>query len=83
MLFRSYISPKLKSKWLTYELLTYTYEYMYEVVILLRGLSKQSRLFMDTLIDELRLRFKPIRVISILPNIKMEGAKMREERDAR
>jgi hypothetical protein len=56
---------------------------MYEVVILLRGLSKQSRVFMDTLIDEIRFRFKPIRVISILPNIKMEGAKMREERDAR
>jgi hypothetical protein len=38
---------------------------------------------MDRLIDELKIRFKPIRVISILPNIKMEGAKMREDRDAR
>lgn len=38
--FQSYISPKLKSKWLTYEILAYTYEYIYEVVILLRALNK-------------------------------------------
>ena len=81
--FQSYITPRLRSKWLTYEILTFTYEYIYEVVMLLRALNRQSRTFMDRLIDELRTRFKPIRVISILPNIKMEGTKMREERDAR
>ena len=81
--FQSYITPRLRSKWLTYEILAFTYEYIYEVVMLLRALNKQSRTFMDRLIDELRTRFKPIRVISIQPNIKMEGAKMREDRDAR
>ena len=61
----------------------FTYDYIYEVVMLLRALSKQSRAFMDRLIDEIRGRFKPIRIISIQPNIKMEGARMREERDAK
>ena len=51
--------------------------------MLLRALNKQSRTFMDRLIDELKTRFKAIRVMSIQPNIKMEGAKMREDRDAR
>jgi hypothetical protein len=40
--FRSYFSPLLKSKYLSYELFGYTYEYLYEVVLLLRALSKQS-----------------------------------------
>ena len=75
--FRSYFTPALKSKYLSYELFSYSFRYFYEVVILLRSLSKQSKLFMETLYDEMRsvLACRDVIVIKIQPNLKFEVAK--------
>ena len=56
--FKSYFIPSIKSKYLTYEILSYTFEYLFEVVILLRVLNKQSVMFKERLIDELKTYFK-------------------------
>ena len=56
--FQSYFIPKLKSKYLTYEIFKYTYTYTYQVIILLRSLSKSSRRFMDKLMLEISEMFQ-------------------------
>jgi hypothetical protein len=60
---------------MTYEILSYRFEYLFEVVILLRGLSRQARFFMEKLLHELKNMFKPFKIIQIKPNLKMiEGS---------
>ena len=75
--FRSYFSPLLKSKYLSYELFGFTYDYLYQVVLVLRALSRQSKLFLATLFDEMRdvLPCKGVCVIRIQPNLKFMLAK--------
>jgi len=76
-LFRSYFSPLLKSKYLSYELFGFAYDYLYQVVLVLRALSRQSKLFLATLFDEMRdvLPCKGVCVIRIQPNLKFVVSK--------
>ena len=71
----------LKSKWLTYIILQYKCDYLFEVVLLLRALNTQSRLFHGKLIDELRPMFKQALFIKIQPNLKFTATSRKEAKD--
>lgn len=81
--FKSYFIPTLRSKWLTYIILEYTFEYVYEVRLLLRALNTQSKEFHDRLIDEMSPRFKLSRFIKIEPNLKATGVIMKVDKEVK
>ncbi|CDW80906.1 UNKNOWN [Stylonychia lemnae] len=55
--FQSWFIPKLRSKYVTFEILQFTCQFKYQVIILLRSLCKKSDAFLDRLLHEIQKTF--------------------------